>query len=81
MEKSESSAEPDKRVYPFPVKNTPNSKIYTCFDLSVMTKNLIIMQSDFEAAQKLVEDKKVILNEVKVGYREILPCERLRKQL
>lgn len=59
----------DPVVKPFPVKNTPNSKVYTCFDLSAMTSNLVFTQSELEAAQELIDNKEIILKNVQIGRR------------
>lgn len=57
----------DPVVKPFEVKNTAESKVYTYFDLSVMTDNIIIKASQLEKAKQLVEKQEVILNSVRIG--------------
>lgn len=69
-EKKETAPKKDQRIYPFPVKNTPSSKVYTCFDLSIMTKEMIIKENVLETAKKLVKDGHVLLQNVKIGYRQ-----------
>lgn len=58
----------DERVHPFSVKNTPDSDVYTFFDLSEITKECKIMQSEVDAAQKLIDDGSMELSSVQVGY-------------
>ena len=58
----------DPVVKPFAVKNTADSKVYTYFDLSVMTEKISIRESMLTQAKKLVENKDVILNNVRIGY-------------
>lgn len=58
----------DSIVKPFVLKNTAESKVYTYFDLSVMTENITIKKSMLEHAKKLVENKEVVLNNVRIGY-------------
>lgn len=58
----------DKQVQPFKPKNTEGSSEYTCFDLSVMTRNIKIMESQLEQAKKLIEQKLIALEHVGTGY-------------
>lgn len=58
----------DPVVKPFVSRNTPDSKVYTYFDLSVMTEKLIIKESVLNQAKKLVEEEAVILRNVRVGH-------------
>ena len=68
--KGQTAKKKDERVYPFPVKNTPESKVYTCFDLSVITQELNITQSRLEKAQEMIQKNEILLQDVKVGYKE-----------
>ncbi|MBQ8038698.1 MAG: SWIM zinc finger family protein, partial [Lachnospiraceae bacterium] len=58
------------RVYPFSKKNKNSNERYTYFDLSVITKDMVIMQEQWESARKMVEDGVVTLRNVEIGYRE-----------
>lgn len=58
------------RVYPFARKNKKQEDFYTYFDLSVITKDIIIMQEQWDAAKKMVEEQLVTLRNVEIGYRE-----------
>ncbi|MBR5565029.1 MAG: SNF2 helicase associated domain-containing protein [Roseburia sp.] len=58
------------RVYPFSQKNKTKNERYTYFDLSVITKDMVIMQEQWESAKKMVEDGEVTLQNVEIGYRE-----------
>ncbi len=59
----------DEEVRPFTLKNVPGAKEYTCFDLAHMTRNIKIMRSSLEAAQKLLDKQEVRLQAVSVGNR------------
>ena len=57
----------DPVVKPFAVKNTVDSKVYTYFDLSVMTDKIVIKESQLQKARQLVEKKEVVLENVHIG--------------
>lgn len=56
------------RVYPFTKKNIPGSREYVCFDLSVITDDLVIMSDQLEKAQKMIDSDKIRLNSVTCGH-------------
>ena len=58
------------RVYPFSQKNKTKNERYTYFDLSVIAKDMVIMQEQWESAKKMVEDGVVTLRNIEIGYRE-----------
>ena len=58
----------DPEVKPFVMRNTSDSKVYTYFDLSVMTEKLVIKESTLNEAKKLIEDKAVVLHNVRIGH-------------
>ena len=59
---------PEVQVKPFKKKNVKGAKEYTCFDLSRMTEDIKIMDSQWKAAQKLVEKNMMKLQTVREGY-------------
>ena len=60
--------EVQQRVYPFTPKNTPESKKYYTFDLSVITQDITIYQSQLEEAKILLEKGNIELYEVETSY-------------
>lgn len=57
----------DPEVKPFAVKNTIDSKVYTYFDLAVMTKDITITESLLKEAKKLVDNKEIVLKNVRLS--------------
>lgn len=45
---------------------------YQYFDMARITKNLEFFERDFTSAKQLVKEKRVVLEEVEVGYRQSL---------
>lgn len=66
--KSSEKKQIDPKVKPFAEKNTPDSKVYTYFDLSVMTREITITESLLKEAKELVENKDIVLDGVRIGY-------------
>ena len=61
---------PDEPVKLFQKKNVTGAKEYTCFDLSEITHNIKIMNSQAKAARQLIENNMVELQTVSVGCME-----------
>ena len=57
----------DPVVKPFSEKNTEESRVYTYFDLSVMTEDITIRESQLNLAKHFVKNKEVVLDNVRIG--------------
>lgn len=69
MVEQQKHAKVDEEVHPFTFKNVQGAREYTCFDLAYMTRNIKIMRSRLNAAQKLLDKQEVRLQTVSVGNR------------
>ena len=65
---AEKKTKEDEEVRPFAVKNVPGAEDYTCFDLAHMTRNIKMLRSQLEAAQRIIEKQEIKLLSVSVGH-------------
>ena len=66
--------EKEEEIHPF--RNSKEE--YTYFDLAKMVDEFKITSKEYSSANKLISDKKIILEDVQVGYQNIAQNDQLR---